>query len=898
MLSLRPYQRSAIDSVYVYWGNGGGNPLVELATGCHARGTSILMHDGSVKLVEDVVAGDLLMGPDSQPRQVLRLARGRERMARVIPIKGEPFVVNMGHMLSLVRTARAGGDTYASHRGGGVDSISVRDWIEKSKTYKHLHKLRRVAVSFPPLPEPDIPAWIMGVLLGDGCVAYGASICNPDQEVLDGICDYAEDLGLRLRISQKTNNKAYDVHFVDDEATSTTPNRLMAKLRDIGAAGCVADSKFIPDIYKLGSEPVRLEVLAGILDTDGSLSTGCFDFISKSERLSRDVVFVARSLGLAAYIKRAEKFCQTGGGGTYWRVSISGDIDIIPMRVPRKRAPKRQQKKSVLVTGFDVEPLEEDDFFGFELDGDHLYLTADFTVHHNTGKSLVAATFCKELLERWPDMRIGVVAHVKELIEQNAKEMIRLWPQAPIGIYSAGVGRKDRRAKLLFCGIQSIYNKLSEVGGFDLLIIDEAHMIPRKSATRYGQFIHDCRQLIPEMRIVGLTATPYRLDSGRLDEGNEALFDQTVFRYGIAEGVRDGHLSPLISKATLSEINVDNVAVRGGEFVALDLQAAALDPLNIKANVSELVQLGQDRRAWLIFCTGVSHAWEVAKEIRSYAVGGVEVVSGETNKTDRDRIIKAYCAGQLRCLVNVNVLTTGFNAPHVDLVGMMRPTLSTGLYVQMLGRGTRLAEGKENCLVLDWARNVKRHGPVDRLHIRDKSKKAGRVDADDENAKVCPECTFYAGLEDPACPQCGYAWPVRAQPEPTSSGGSDRSKLDKTADDEHHVMGGNRPQWLEVREIDFAEHPAKPGKAPTMRVEYFCGPQSQREWVCFEHTGFARQKAEQWWRRMGGQDPVPRTVAEALQRTEELDWPREICVRPDGDFMRVVGRKMPEREAA
>lgn len=505
-----------------------------------------------------------------------------------------------------------------------------------------------------------------------------------------------------------------------------------------------------------------------------------------------------------------------------------------------------------------------------------------------TGKSLIIATLCKELLTSWPALRIGVVTHVKELIAQNCQEMIRAWPGAPVGIYSAGIGRRDTRAKILFCGIQSVHNRAAQLGGFDVMIIDEAHLCPRNADTMYGKFIADCRGLVPDMRIVGLTATPYRLDSGRLDGGDGSLFDKIVYRYGIGEGVRDGFLSPLISKATLTEINVDAVPVRGGEFAAHELQVAAIASSNIQPACYELVQLGKDRRAWLVFATGVSHAWEVAKEIRSYGVGGVEVVSGETPSGDRDRIIAAYRAGQIRCLVNVNVLTTGFNVPHVDLIGWMRPTLSTGLYVQGTGRGTRLAPGKTDCLVLDWSGNIRRHGPVDDIQIADRSgRDSGRVKPGDIRAKECPSCNSLVGLSTLACPHCAYAWPRE-----------DREKHEGQADATASIMKSAPPKWLQVLDISFNYHPAKPEKPPTMRVDYQCGVAMHKEWVCPEHEGFARQKAEDWWKRMGGSLPVPATVKEALSRSDELDWPREICVRPDGKFFRIVGRKMPAKEEA
>jgi DNA repair protein RadD len=244
------------------------------------------------------------------------------------------------------------------------------------------------------------------------------------------------------------------------------------------------------------------------------------------------------------------------------------------------------------------------------------------------------------------------------------------------------------------------------------------------------------------MRVAGLSATPFRLDSGRLDEGDGKIFDEVIFDYGIGRGIADGWLSPLSSKATQTTIDVRSVGRRGGEFIASELEAAADDEAKIKAACDEIVELGADRRCWLIFCCGISHATHVRDALRERGIS-CEAVFGETPKKDRERIVEDFKAGQIRCLVNVMVLTTGFNVPAVDLLVMLRPTLSTGLYVQMVGRGTRNAKGKTDCLVLDFGQNVYRHGPVDQINITMTGKSNGNgagVKVSSVKAKACPDC--------------------------------------------------------------------------------------------------------------------------------------------------------------
>jgi DNA repair protein RadD len=510
------------------------------------------------------------------------------------------------------------------------------------------------------------------------------------------------------------------------------------------------------------------------------------------------------------------------------------------------------------------------------------------------GKSLVIATLARELLEGFPGLRIGIVTHVKELIAQNAQELIRAWPSAPVGIYSAGLGRRDAHARILFMGIQSVHRKVDHLGDIDVLIVDEAHLIPRSSDTMYGRFLQDLRGRVPDMRIVGLTATPYRLDSGRLDRGREALFDDVVYEVNVRDLIEASYLSRLISKATLEEISTSGVGVRGGEFIPGQLQAAARRPSVVVNAVREIVQLGGDRRGWLAFCTGVEHAADVRDCMREQGIT-CEMVTGDTEAAERDSIIARYKRREIRCLTSVAVLTTGFNAPHVDLIAMLRPTLSTGLYIQMVGRGFRLADGKDDCLVLDFAGNVRRHGPVDAVTVK-REPGGGRDEPDEMKvkpdsvlAKACPVCSTLVHIAVMTCETCGHAWPA---PKPKHQATAEAAPILTTE--------APADRWLEVRDVAFDRH-EKIGAPPSLRVEYLSGPRVYREWICFEHSGFAREKAGIVWRRLGGQLPVPATVDEALGRLDELATVTGIRVKDQGKYPEVIARRIeaaPRQEAA
>src|SRR5262245_51800711 len=195
-----------------------------------------------------------------------------------------------------------------------------------------------------------------------------------------------------------------------------------------------------------------------------------------------------------------------------------------------------------------------------------------------------------------------------------------------------------------------------------------------------------------------------------------ALFERTVFSYGIGDGIRDGYLAKLSSKATTARIDVTGVGRRGGEFISGELERAANVTDLVEAAVAELVTQGADRRSWLAFCCGVDHAYAVRDAICRHGVS-CETVVAETASAERDAVFAAFRQGEIRCLTGVNVFSVGFDIPQVDLIALLRPTCSPGLLIQQVGRGTRLAAGKTDCLVLDFAGNIRRHGPVDSIHV-------------------------------------------------------------------------------------------------------------------------------------------------------------------------------------
>ena len=374
------------------------------------------------------------------------------------------------------------------------------------------------------------------------------------------------------------------------------------------------------------------------------------------------------------------------------------------------------------------------------------------------GKSHVIAYLCKDALQNWPETRILMLTHVKEILQQNAEKMRQHWPNAPMGIYSAGLGRKELGEPITFAGIQSVRTKSKQIGHVDLVIIDEAHLVSHKDEGGYRALLNDLSVINTNLRIVGLTASPYRLGHGYITD-KPAIFDALIEPVSIEELIHKGYLSTLRSKLTTTKLEVDGVHKRGGEYIESELQAA-VDTTDKNARVvAEIIKLGSDRRSWLVFCAGVNHAQHIRDTLTMQGIVA-ECVTGETPSNERDRILTDFKAGRIRALTNANVLTTGFDAPGIDLVAMLRPTMSPGLYVQMAGRGLRIAPGKTDCLVLDFAGVVEQHGPI--TAVRPPPKKGDKQG--EAPVKVCDHCQEICALSVRVCPACGEAFPEPVKP--------------------------------------------------------------------------------------------------------------------------------------
>ncbi|MFV0443442.1 MAG: DEAD/DEAH box helicase [Planctomycetaceae bacterium] len=498
------------------------------------------------------------------------------------------------------------------------------------------------------------------------------------------------------------------------------------------------------------------------------------------------------------------------------------------------------------------------------------------------GKTPVMATICRDAVQAW-NGRVLILAHVKELLQQSVDKLRQVSPDLNVGVYSAGLKRRDTEHAVIVAGIQSVYQRAAELGPFDLILVDECHLIPADGEGMYRQFLNEALLASPHLRVIGFTATPFRLDAGPICRDDHFL-NTICFEIGVRELIRDGYLSKLVSKAGVARADVSQLHVRAGEFVASEVEAVMDDAALVEAACAEIVELTAQRQSVLIFASGIQHGRHVCQVLKEKHDLECGFVCGDTGDRDRDQLLRRFRREQrnglfhqspLKYLCNVNVLTTGFDAPNVDCVVLLRPTMSPGLYYQMVGRGFRLHDGKADCLVLDYAGNVLRHGPVDQIRVQDSTSRGNG----DPPAKECPACRSLIAAAYRVCPDCGHEFP---KPE--------SKKHDDRAADAGVLSGEVIDQEWEVRDVVYSVHTKKDAdeSAPkTMRVDYRLGLDHwASEWICFEHTGWPRRKAIKWWKERSP-DEVPETAEEAVDRANAgaLAPPEFITVRS------VVGEK-------
>ena len=493
-----------------------------------------------------------------------------------------------------------------------------------------------------------------------------------------------------------------------------------------------------------------------------------------------------------------------------------------------------------------------------------------------SGKSHIVAALCKDALQHWPETRVLMLTHVKELISQNAEKMRQHWKGAPMGIYSASLNSRNLGEPITFAGIQSVRTKADQIGHVDLIIVDECHLIGITETGGYRMLIDALITINPMLRVIGLTATPYRLGHGMITD-KPAIFDALIEPVSIEELLHKGYLAPLRSKVTREKLSVDGLHKRGGEYIESEMQEAFDTDEHNRAVVDEVISFAENRKSWLFFCAGVKHAENVAAMLRDRGIAA-QCVTGMTPKKERETILQDFKQGRLRAVTNANVLTTGFDHPDIDLIAMLRATASPGLYVQMAGRGLRPKSHTDHCLVLDFAGVVEEHGPITR--VRPPSKKGESTG--EAPVKVCESCGELVYISALVCPACGEAFP-----EPKK-----KPLVLRDVD----IMGIEATEMV-VTDWRWREHTSRASGKQMIAVDYY-GALSDpliTEFFTILHDGYAGQRAMQTLASIAAQcnalDAVRSDdLAEIAARLSAGRLPKLIEYQKDGKYFRVTKR--------
>lgn len=505
------------------------------------------------------------------------------------------------------------------------------------------------------------------------------------------------------------------------------------------------------------------------------------------------------------------------------------------------------------------------------------------------GKSIVIAELARQAVSKWQG-RVICLAHRKELLTQNADKLAKLLPGIEIGIYSAGLNRRDWWQDVVCAGIQSVYRRAEQFERRHLIIVDEAHLLPESDSGMYRKFLRDIEAINPQVRVVGLTATPFRMDCGCITDGG--ILTSICYEASVADLMRQGFLARITNTAT-HQVDVSRVKTVNGEFAAQQLEETFL--AEVDQNTREAIRLAEGRQSVLWFCAGVAHANRTADAVAALTGERVGVVTGDTLPIERQSLLADFAARRLRHLVNCDVLTTGFDAPCIDCIVVLRATKSAGLFAQICGRGFRLYNDKPDCLVLDFGGNIGRHGPLDDPQYG-RRKRAEREASDEAPitvpTKQCPACGEAIPISVVFCPACGHMMPREAK------------TLDEEADTWSVILQEEiQPETVYVESVTMSRHrPRDVRKLDTLRVEYSCvreggGNLAQLvvpEWVCLEHEGFAQRKAFDWWQQHTLALFADITEAQSLYRRGAMRMPVRLTIRKEGPFWKIVSREFED----
>ncbi len=474
------------------------------------------------------------------------------------------------------------------------------------------------------------------------------------------------------------------------------------------------------------------------------------------------------------------------------------------------------------------------------------------------GKTKIMAGFIYKYLEANPYHNILVLSNTENILKQDHEAIQNFFPGIIIGLYSSGLKTREIQ-KITVAGIQSVYRKPELFCDFDITIIDECHCIPPKGNSMYMKFLNAINS-----KCIGMSATVFRRGVGLIYEGADALFNKLSYDLTSLENfnklVDDGYLCTLISKSTNMEMDTKGVKTTAGDY-NLKALSKKFDRESITARaIKETIEFGKRYKSWLVFAIDIEHADHITEKLNE---SGIKTRALHTKqKKYRTEILDQFKGGEIQALVSVGMITTGFDAPGVDLIVMLRPTKSAVLHVQMIGRGTRTCEGKDHCLVLDFAGNLSRLGPINNVLIP--VKKGKKIKGGEPPIKTCPGCQIHCHPLVKVCEYCGHVFVFK-------------QKIKEQASSKE-VIQRSISNWLNVDDIYYSIH-SKKHKPDSMKVIYQCGLSQITEYICLDHDGYAKLKAQNWvnFRWLNG-DGKPINVTDLYNNREHLKAPSKLLV--------------------
>ena len=516
------------------------------------------------------------------------------------------------------------------------------------------------------------------------------------------------------------------------------------------------------------------------------------------------------------------------------------------------------------------------------------------------GKTIIFSHFIKEVFHKNPKARFLIMAHRKELVAQAESKLKSVWPDAPVGVLAAGMKRFQHNAQILVASRDTLASpkRLEKVGKFDYMIIDEAHNVPPSSLTRYKKII-DTLSERQSMKVMGCTATPYRMGQGYIyGKRKDHFFKGLAYSVSIPELIQAGYLCRLSAFAVNDNAIIDagkvSLKFKGGDFREKELEDIAMVDETIIEVISDWIDNAytKGRTASVFFCVSVLHAQKMTQYLQQHGISAA-VVTGETPNQERDKILADFESGKIHALCNVGVLTEGWDAPRTDCIALLRPTQSIGLYVQMCGRGMRLHDDKENCLLLDYGENVARHGCLDEVEPGESL--PGRY-----KPKICASCNAINSPSAKECIECGQVF------ESTQSKvlwtKKEREVARRTKAEKQAVLSDERkasvPKNKPITDIYASVVKSKNGSEYcqvvfTVKDEFF----PKKMPLMFGHPT-AHKMAVRKWKKITTKwgSPSQPWMAAELINSGAFDTISEIIVQKQGKYENVVGIKTKQNE--